>query len=147
MASPPMQSGMSSMTSPALDAPVENSWWHGMSGMAPGNWVKPLGTSPVPQERPGKSGIQPVQLNVTGRSGYMQSLPAPDVPDDLVMPPGLAARAGQPATIPFEMQSKEARPSEIKIQLSPLGRDLPVQSNKNLATDSSEVLVAVAMLC
>lgn len=126
MASPPMQSGMSSMTSPALDAPVENSWWHGMSGMAPGNWVKPLGTSPVPQERPGKSGIQPVQLNVTGRSGYMQSLPAPDVPDDLVMPPGLAARAGQPATIPFEMQSKETSnkmPAKIPEMASAMPRE------------------------
>ena len=139
--SPPMQPGMSAMTSPALDAPVENSWWHGMSGMAPGNWVKPLGTSPVPQERPSKSGIQPVQLNVTGRSGYMQSLPAPDVPDDLVMPPGLAARAGQPATIPFEMQSKEARPSTRVSRW-----DLPVQSdNETWQLKSLEPLVVIAL--
>ncbi|CAE7269361.1 unnamed protein product [Symbiodinium necroappetens] len=150
--SPPMQPGMSAMTSPALDAPVENSWWHGMSGMAPGNWVKPLGTSPVPQERPSKSGIQPVQLNVTGRSGYMQSLPAPDVPDDLVMPPGLAARAGQPATIPFEMQSKETSnkmPAKIPEMASAMPREargtaLEVNAAAAAADDAEATATAMA---
>ena len=107
MASPQIASPhMASLTSSGLDVPVENSWWHGMSGMAPGNWVKPLGTSPVPQERSSKSGIQPVQLNVPSRSAYAQ-LPAPDMAEEFVMPPGLGSM-GQNATNPVEMQPKEA---------------------------------------
>ena len=116
MVSPSMQSPqMSSMTAPSVDMPVENSWWHGMSGMAPGNWVKPLGTSPVPQDRSSKSRIQPVQISAPSRSKYSQSLPAPDMPEDFVMPPGLPASRGQPATIPLEMQ-KEARIAVLKGQ-------------------------------
>ena len=115
MASPPSMTSpqASSMASPSLDMPVENSWWHGMSGMAPGNWVKPLGTSPVPQETK-KSGIQPVQLNVSSvPSRSYPALAAPDVSEDFVqMPPGLGTR--MPVATPVEMQAKEAGQASAK---------------------------------